>query len=67
VLVEDRLAHAGRLGDVVHRGGVESLRDEDLPRGIEQLGATLTARQTLAAHRRSPVGRHRHAGDPTYG
>ena len=30
VLVEDRLADAGPVGDVVHRGGVEALGDEDV-------------------------------------
>ena len=31
----------GPLGDVVHRGGVVALGDEDLERGLEQLGAAL--------------------------
>ena len=48
VLVEHRLGDAGALGDVVHRGGVVALRDEDLQRGLEQLGAALAARHPAA-------------------
>ena len=39
VLVEHRLADAGALGDVVHRGRVVALGDEDLLRGAQQLVA----------------------------
>ncbi len=37
VLVEHRLADPGPVGDVVHGGGVEALRDEDVLRGAQQL------------------------------
>ena len=55
VLVEHRLGDPGALGDVVHGGRVVALRDEDLERGAEQLGATSASRQphSLAVGRRS--------------
>ena len=51
VLVEHRLGDAGALGDVVHRRGVVALGDEDLERGVEQLGAALAAGHPAAARR----------------
>ena len=63
VLVEHRLGDAGPLGDVVHRGGVVALGDEDLQRGLEQLGAPGGARHPAAAGL-LVVGR-RHAQQPT--
>ena len=58
VLVEHRLGDPGPLGDVVHRGGVVALRDEDLESGLEQLGAPLAAGQP-AARVAAPVVRRR--------
>ncbi len=37
MLVQDGLAHAGALGDLVHAGGVVAAADEDLAGGREQL------------------------------
>jgi hypothetical protein len=39
VLVQHRLAHAGAVGDLVHRGGVITLGDEDLAGGAEKLAS----------------------------
>jgi hypothetical protein len=50
VLVEHRLGHAGRLGDVVHGRRVEALRGEHLEGGVQQLAAAFGGRQ---------AGRHR--------
>jgi len=44
VLVQDRLAHPGALGDVIHRGRVVTLCDEDLPRRRQQLRTPSIAR-----------------------
>ena len=57
VLVQHWLGDPGPLGDVVHRGGVVALRDEDLLRRLEQLLAPGRPRQ---AHR--PACRVRTAG-----
>jgi hypothetical protein len=45
VLVEDRFADAGALGDVVHRRGMETLGHEDVLRGTEELTPARTPRQ----------------------
>ena len=52
VLVEHRLADAGALGDVVHRGGVVALGDEDLLGGAQELVASGSARQACAPRAR---------------
>jgi pimeloyl-ACP methyl ester carboxylesterase len=43
VLIEDRLAHSGALGDVVHGGSVIALGDEDFARCAEDLGTAFLA------------------------
>jgi hypothetical protein len=58
VLVEHRLGHAGAFGDVVHRGGVVAVGDEDLLRGAEQLLAPCRAGQPG----RAPAARRRGHG-----
>ncbi|GHJ31200.1 hypothetical protein TPA0910_56330 [Streptomyces hygroscopicus subsp. sporocinereus] len=45
VLVEHRLADSGALGDVVHRGRVVALGDEDLLGGPQELMTSGSARQ----------------------
>ncbi|GAA0657115.1 hypothetical protein GCM10009548_24810 [Streptomyces malaysiensis subsp. malaysiensis] len=45
VLVEHRLADPGALGDVIHRGRVVALCDEDLLRGSQELITSGSARQ----------------------
>jgi len=64
VLVQHGLADAGSLGDLVHRRGVVTLRDEDLPRGAEQLGPPGAAGQPCTAHARLGSA---HLRDPTGG
>ena len=53
VLVENGLADARALGDVVHRGGVVALRGEDVARRHQQLRAPGAAREPAALHRAS--------------
>src|SRR5690606_7960355 len=57
VLIEHRLGDPRALGDVVHRGRVEALGDEDLERRRQQLGAALAARQA-----RAPGALHTYVG-----
>jgi hypothetical protein len=49
VLVEHGLRHPSALGDVVHRGGVVALGDEDLEGRLEQLDASFASRHPTAA------------------
>jgi hypothetical protein len=58
VLVEHRLADAGPVGDVVHRGRVVALRDEDLLRRAQELAPPRRPGQPGAA--RAGVRRSRH-------
>ncbi|GHI87550.1 hypothetical protein Sxan_49140 [Streptomyces xanthophaeus] len=52
VLVEHRLADPGALGDVVHRGSVVPLRDEDLLSRAQELVPSGSARQSRAPRTR---------------
>ena len=49
MLVQHRLRHAGPFGDVVHRGAVVPLGDEDLLGRCEQLPAPRDAWQPAAS------------------
>src|SRR3954454_22763692 len=49
VLVEDRLAHPGPVGDVIHGRRVEALRHEDVLRSPQQLQPTGAPRQAGGA------------------
>ena len=60
VLVEHRLGDTGAFGDLVHGGGVVARADEDLLRGLEQLGAACGPWQAQASAAR--VRAHRHWG-----
>ena len=45
MLVENRFAHPGPIGDVIHRGGVVALLDEGALGRLEELGTTIGAAQ----------------------
>ena len=45
VLVQHRFADMGGFGDLVHRGAVVAVGDEDFLRGRQQLGPALVAGQ----------------------